>query len=81
MRTVIIVSKCLRIIKSNYHFHFKGSYAGHLIRGLCLSNEKKYEIGAGEEYLMWVEVSGIEAGILRGRILKLKRLDACWDRS
>jgi hypothetical protein len=81
MKTVIIVSKCLRISKVKCHFHFRGSYAGHLISGLQLQNENKFVIHQGGEYLMWVAVEGVSGGVLRGRILRARSLEECWDRS
>lgn len=86
MKTVIIVSKCLRVIKFNvseyaYEFHFKGICAGEVIKKVILSASEGITFHKGEEYLMYVSLIAMEDGILKGRVLKSKRLDECWDRS
>lgn len=86
MKTVIIVSKCLRVTKFHlsqrtYEFHFKGVYAGEVVKKVILQGELKLEIKKGEEYLMYVRLISLQAGILQGHILKLKRLEECWDQS
>ena len=86
MKTVIIVSKCLRVTKFNshescYEFHFKGVCAGETLRKVILRGRHDFGIQRGEEYLMYVQMLSFEAGILKGSIIKLKKLDECWDRS
>ncbi len=86
MKTVIIVSKCLRVTKFNlsqgtYEFHFKGVYAGEVVRKVILQGELNLDLSKGEEYLMYVRLTSFQTGILQGDILKLKRLEECWDRS
>lgn len=86
MKTVIIVSKCIRVIKSNqahtwYQFHFNGVCAGEALRKVLLKARQDFQIQKGEEYLMYVRLVSCEAGTLRGEVLKLKLLSECWDRS
>lgn len=86
MKTVIIVSKCLRVTKFNtteswYEFHFKGVCAGESLRKLYLKGRHDFAIKKHEEYLMYVEMISFENGVLTGTILKSKPLDECWDRS
>jgi hypothetical protein len=86
MKTLIIVSKCQRVIKLNqyentYYFHFKGVYSGDLLKQVVLSGRKDFDIRKNEEYLMYVQMLILQDGILRGKILKCKPLDQCWDRS
>ena len=86
MKTVIIVSKCLRVTKLNqfentYVFHFRGVCAGESLRKVVLSGRKDFQIRKHEDYLMYVQMDKFEKGILIGRILKCKPLDECWDRS
>lgn len=85
MKTVIIVSKCLRVTKFNksenwYEFHFKGVCAGEVLEKLVLQG-KWDVIQKGEEYLLYSRIISIENGILRGIILKARPLHECWDRS
>lgn len=79
MKTVIIVSKCLRVTKFAYEFHFKGVCAGEVVQKIVLTG--KEDILKNEEYLIYVQVFSIENGVLNGRILKAKKLDDCWDKS
>lgn len=86
MKTVIIVSKCLRVTKFNlsqmtYDFHFKGVYAGEVVKKVILQGDLGLEVKKGEEYLMYVRLISFHRGILQGHILKLKRLEECWDQS
>lgn len=86
MKTVIIVSKCLRVTKFNseestYEFHFKGVCAGEALRKVLLQGRHDFQIKRGEEYLMYVQMISCERGTLRGVILKAKLLDECWDKS
>ncbi|MCM2349550.1 MAG: hypothetical protein NDI69_05980 [Bacteriovoracaceae bacterium] len=86
MKTVIIVSKCLRVTKINlsescYDFHFKGVYAGEVIKKVSLKGNHSLHLKKGEEYLMYVQIISFEQGILKGHLLKVKLLDECWDRS
>lgn len=86
MKTVIIVSKCLRVTKFKfsefpYEFHFKGICAGEVIKKVLLSASHEISFQKGEEYLLYVSFISMESGILKGKVLKYKRLDECWDRS
>lgn len=86
MKTVIIVSKCLRVTKftsdeSWYEFHFKGVCAGKSLRRVILCGRHDFEIELKKEYLMYVQLISFEEEILRGRIIKLRPLEECWDRS
>ncbi len=86
MKTVIIVSKCLRVTKfdpqtSWYEFHFKGVFAGEAIKKVMLLGSQSFSIKKGEEYLMYVKLLSCEQGLLKGTILKAKILDECWDKS
>lgn len=86
MKTVIIVSKCSRIIKLNpsedwFEFHFKGVCAGEALRKVRLKGRKDFNIRLGEEYLMYVGLIACAEGVLEGEILKLKPLSECWDKS
>lgn len=86
MKTVIIVSKCSRIIKLNqtenwHQFHFKGVCAGEALGKVMLKGRKDFLIKKGEEYLMYVPLISICSGILTGEIVKVKLLKECWDKS
>lgn len=86
MKTVIIVSKCSRIIKLNQseewcEFHFKGVCAGEALRKVRLKARRDFNIRQGEEYLMYVSLISCTEGVLKGEILKVKLLTECWDRS
>ena len=86
MKTVIIVSKCSRIIKLNptedwFEFDFKGVCAGESLRKVRLKGRKDFNIRLGEEYLMYVGMFTCNQGVLTGQVLKLKVLTECWDRS
>ncbi len=86
MKTVIIVSKCSRVIKLNsyedwFEFHFKGVCAGESLRKVRLKGRKDFNIHKGEEYLMYVGLVSCTEGVLKGEILKVKPLADCWDKS
>ena len=86
MKTVIIVSKCSRIIKLNsiedwYEFHFKGVCAGESLRKVRLKGRKDFNIRLGEEYLIYAHFMTCQEGTLLGEMIKVKMLSECWDRS
>jgi hypothetical protein len=86
MKTVIIVSKCLRVTKFNSNessceFHFKGVFAGESVRRVILMVTHNFSIKKGEEYLLYVQLNEFKEGKITGQILKAKLLDECWDRS
>jgi hypothetical protein len=86
MKTVIIVSKCLSVIKLNqyentYNFHFKGVCSGELLKKVVLRGSRDFLIQKGQEYLMYVQLVSCIEGTLQGNILKCKNLDECWDKS
>lgn len=85
MRTVIIVSKCLRVTKfssdeNTYEFHFKGVFAGVSLRRVILQGHQEFAIKKSVEYLMYVQMIDSQDGTLKGKILKAKLLDE-WDKS
>ncbi len=86
MKTVIIVSKCSRVTKidlteSWYEFHFKGVCAGELLKKVILRGRHDFGIRKGEEYLLYVQMISFSDSVLRGKILRSKPLDDCWDKS
>jgi hypothetical protein len=86
MKTVIIVSKCLRVIKINqsenwYEFHFKGVCAGEYLKKLMLKSRADFKLKKNEEYLLYVETISFDEGTLLGKVIKAKLLSECWDRS
>jgi hypothetical protein len=86
MKNIIIVSKCIRVIKFNdvsreCHFQFSGVCGGEALRKVILKSQNHHQIKKGEEYLMYVRFHSCEAGVLKGEILKVKLLDECWDQS
>ena len=86
MKTVIIVSKCIRVIKLNsqeslFHFHFKGVCAGEVLRKVILSGKGEHNIRQSEEYLIYIAVTSYSQGVLQGEIVKSKPISECWDRA
>lgn len=86
MKSIIIVSKCIRVEKKplseeSYHFHFKGVFSGEVLKKVILTKAINSSIKKGEEYLMYVQLQSCQDGVLKGRILKLKPLDECWDKA
>lgn len=86
MKTVIIVSKCLRVTKlgpdeSWYDFHFKGVCAGVSLKRVVLKGKHDLNLKKGEEYLLYVRMLSCEDGVLKGMVLKSRRLEECWDKS
>ena len=86
MKNIIIVSKCIRISpysseENYYYFHFKGVFAGDLLKEVILRGRKEFTIAKGEEYLIYVQMTALDKGILWGKILRIKPLDECWDRT
>jgi len=86
MKTVLIVSKCLRVSKVNknencYYFHFKGVYAGEILKSIKLYGQVSWEIHKDEEYLVYAEFLENQNGVLFGKVIKSKRLSDCSDLS
>lgn len=86
MKNIIIVSKCIRVSsfsseENTYYFHFKGVFAGDLLKEVILQGRKEFTIKKGEEYLIYVQMTAIENAKLRGKILRIRPLDECWDKS
>lgn len=86
MKTVIIVSKCMKEVKltaseSWFHFHFRGVCAGEALRKVVLRGRRDFGLKKGEEYLLYVQLINFDEGTLVGTILRAKRLEECWDRS
>jgi hypothetical protein len=86
MKTVIIVSKCIRVIKLKnseiwFEFHFKGVCSGSVLRKVLLISSVGAVIEKNEEYLIYVRTISCIEGVLRGEIIKSKALSECWDRS
>ncbi len=86
MKNIIIVSKCIRISpfssdENTYFFHFRGVFAGDLLKEVKLRGRKDFQIKRGEEYLIYVQMISLEKGVLSGKILKIRPLEDCWDRS
>jgi hypothetical protein len=86
MKTVIIVSRCLKVIKINreeswYEFHFKGVCAGEVLKKVILKGRHDFHLLKDQEYLLYVKIMSIEGGLLRGLILKSKLLEECWNQA
>lgn len=86
MKTVIIVSKCIRVTKFDfnhgcYEFHFKGVCSGEILRKVILKGKYDFQIKKNEEYLLYVQLESFERGVLKGSIIKVRLLDECFDRS
>ena len=86
MQTVMIISKCTRVIKLKtdeiwFEFHFKGVCAGEKLSKIMLKSRKNVQVLKDEEYLIYVGVISIQEGVLRGEILKIKNLENCHDQS
>jgi hypothetical protein len=48
---------------------------------VILHGRQDFAIKKGEEYLMYVQMITFHEGTLKGKILKAKLLDECWDKS
>lgn len=85
MKSIIIVSKCLRVInfKSQifYEFHFRGVCEGQLIKKVKLLQLDRFELVPGEAYLVQVRDHKINGSVLEGKIMKFRLLEECFDRS
>jgi hypothetical protein len=81
MKTVIIISKCLRQSGDWHEFHFTGVFAGDSIQKVLLLNADTFAAKVGEEYLIYVQILSFEDGVLRGRILRMRPLNECCDLS
>jgi hypothetical protein len=85
MKSIIIVSKCLRVINSNsrtfYEFHFTGVFRGHLIKKIKIEGQENNMFEVGESYLIQLKDSRLIGPILEGEVVKFKRLEECCDRS
>ena len=86
MKTLIIVSGCLKVIKINreeswYEFHFKGVCSGEVLKKLILRGRHDFRLVKGKEYLLHVQLISTQVGVLKGVILKSKLLEECWDQA
>jgi len=86
MNTVIIISKCTRVIKINsienlFYFHFKGVCAGEVLRQVILKGALTLKLKKNDECLLYVKLVSCNKGTLRGEILRVKNLNDCWDLS
>ncbi len=86
MQTVIIISKCTRVIKLKtdeiwYEFHFKGVCSGVKLSKIMLRSKAFVQVIKDEEYLVYVDVISLQGGILKGDIVKIKNLENCRDQS
>jgi len=86
MKNLIIISKCLRVTKFNpqisiCEFHFKGVFAGAVIRKIQLQTPVNFSLKKGEEYLLYVQAQVAQNGILKGITLKSKNLSEIYDQS
>jgi hypothetical protein len=84
MKTLIIVSYCLKALKNKthpltYEFHFKGVCSGEVLKKILLESDSDLDIRPRDEYLLYVEVKHCSAGVLEGKILRAKPLKDCWD--
>jgi hypothetical protein len=86
MRIIIIISKCLRVTNSSqegisYEFHFKGVYAGELIKKIILTSDQNSIIKPQQELMICAGLVRVSENTLYGKIIKFKRLDECHDLS
>lgn len=86
MKNFIIVSKCLRVTKISSNefqgeFHFKGVFAGEVVKKVLLVSRTDTQISPHSEYLIFAEFIACEMNVLRGRIVKIKNIEECWDKS
>lgn len=75
MKTVIIISRCLKSKKNAmaYYFHFKGVYLGLQVNSLELSSDRSLK--KGHDYVMRVRIHSYGDGLLKGEILYCQDLD------
>jgi hypothetical protein len=71
---ILIISKCERIRKNAYEFHFKGFYLGEKIKILVVTNSEKVTLELDINYLLWAKKVDLINGILKVEILKIKKI-------
>jgi hypothetical protein len=85
MKSIIIVSKCLRVIKFKsqifYEFSFKGVCSGSLIKKIKVQGLDHHDMVPGHDYIVQVRELRIIGTTLEGKIVKFKMLEDCFDRS
>ena len=59
-------------------FHFKGVYAGQIIKKINLMVSLSQKIVLNEDYILHVEVHRIENECLWGKLIKSKALSECF---
>lgn len=79
MKSIIVISKCLKVENETGSFHFKGIVGGEVINKVTLSFEAPVVIEEGLEYVMYVELFIIDEGHLKGTIRKAKLLSDAMD--
>ncbi len=73
MKTVVLVSRCLRKHDNYYELHFRGCLEGEVIKLIHLRTSKKLFIGS--DYIIWLGVEMIRNGVLWGKAQKIRCLD------
>lgn len=76
MRTLIAISRCLKTRTESGEFSFKGFYAGEEIKKLELQLDPgQIPWKKGEDYILYIRVLSIKAGVLTGSVTRSRLLD------
>jgi hypothetical protein len=71
---ILILSRCGKIVNSDYQFHFKGFYQGLKIVNLVAITKHEEKFDVDQDYLLWGRKVDVNNGVLRVEIIKFKKI-------
>ncbi len=79
MKRIIVIAPCEKLVSGNKDyligtFHFRGYWNGLKIKSLLLKISSGTKITEGEEYIVSVDVRGVNTQIMFGTIIKCRPL-------
>ncbi len=78
MKCFVAVTRLLKMKPQkngvHYYFHFKGVYEGLIVKGLIVESSQIQDLKRGDDYLLYLGFEGIDKGLIRARLIKMKAL-------
>lgn len=78
--TALIITKCMKgagnkeLEKGYSEFSFEGKHLGQNVKKVLIEPSKFEKFIEGEQYVIWIRVSSLMAGVLRACAVKSKKL-------
>lgn len=73
-KSILILSRCLKVQQDSCIFHFKGFYRGDKIDFVRLVTSSGHLFQKGEDYLLWVSFLNIDSQVLSVKLIKHKKI-------